>query len=98
MLRMIERDAKVKTAPERWQDEQSVAFQLVVTFDRRVFESVVDGLFLSSCFFSRVSEYLSLMVNPLLRAISAIEPRIASTFISRWHCQNCFQASFELYV
>ena len=52
MLRMIERDAKVKTAPERWQDEQSVAFQLVVTFDRRVFESVVDGLFLSSCFFA----------------------------------------------
>ncbi len=47
MLRMIERDAKVKAAPERWQDELSVAFQLVVTFDRRVFESVVEGLHVS---------------------------------------------------
>jgi hypothetical protein len=39
---MVERDAKVKQAPERWQEERS-QFQLVITFDRRVFESVVDG-------------------------------------------------------
>ena len=43
MLRMVERDAKVKQAPERWQEERA-QFQLVITFDRRVFESVVDGM------------------------------------------------------
>lgn len=42
MLRMVDRDSKIKDAPERWHDEQTAQFDLVVTFDRIVFEAVVD--------------------------------------------------------
>jgi len=40
MLRMLERDATVKTRPQRWQD-QKTRFDLIVTYERRVFDIVV---------------------------------------------------------
>lgn len=42
MLAMLERDKKVKTKPERWQDEKS-HFDLVITYESRVFDVVVQG-------------------------------------------------------
>jgi len=43
MLAMLERDKKVKTKPERWQDEKS-HFDLVITYESRVFDVVVQDI------------------------------------------------------
>lgn len=40
---MLERNAKVKEAPERWQDERNEKFDFVITFEDRVFDVVVEG-------------------------------------------------------
>ena len=39
---MLERNMKVKLAPERWQ-EATKRFEIVLTFDRRIFDTVVEG-------------------------------------------------------
>lgn len=44
VLRMLERNAKVKVAPERWQDQSAIGFDLVITFEERVYDSVLDDL------------------------------------------------------
>ncbi len=41
---MLERNASIKTAPERWQDRPHVDFDVVVTFEQRVFDRVVEDL------------------------------------------------------
>lgn len=43
MLAMVERDRKVKDRPERWQDEKA-QFDLVITYEQRVFDIVVADL------------------------------------------------------
>ena len=43
MLRMVDRDSKIKEAPERWHDEAST-FDLVISFDRLVFDSIIDDV------------------------------------------------------
>jgi len=43
VLAMIERNSKVKEAPERWQDHQG-HFDVVFTFERGVFHAVVEEL------------------------------------------------------
>jgi hypothetical protein len=40
---MVDRNAKVKPAPERWHDERE-RFNLVISFDRLAYESIIDGM------------------------------------------------------
>ena len=41
---MVARNQRIKRAPEKWQSHKSVAtFDLVVCFEKRVFEMLVDG-------------------------------------------------------
>ncbi len=42
LLNMLERNMRVKEAPERWQEE-SKHFDIIVTFEDRVFDTVVEG-------------------------------------------------------
>ncbi|EFA83602.1 hypothetical protein PPL_02668 [Heterostelium album PN500] len=44
ILNMLERNQRVKLAPEKWQEEQLARFDIVFTFDQRVFDMVVDDL------------------------------------------------------
>lgn len=44
MLRMVERNARIKRAPERWQEERQARFDLVICFEQRVFDIVVDDI------------------------------------------------------
>lgn len=43
ILQMLDRDRKLKFAPQRFQDE-NLKFDVVITFDQRVFERVIDDL------------------------------------------------------
>ncbi|KAL6063837.1 RNA polymerase II subunit A C-terminal domain phosphatase [Balamuthia mandrillaris] len=45
VLRMLERNMKVKEAPEQWQKETRHRFNIVVTFEDRVYEAVMDDMF-----------------------------------------------------
>ncbi len=42
LLGMLERNVRIKTAPERWQ-EQKNTFDVIVTFEERVFDHVLEG-------------------------------------------------------
>eukprot|EP01133_Synstelium_polycarpum_P008948 gene8948-10494_t len=44
ILNMLDRNIRVKTAPERWQEEMVARFDIVFTFDQRVFDMVVDDV------------------------------------------------------
>lgn len=43
ILNMLERNMKVKRAPERWQEETTKHFDIVITFDQRVYDMLVEG-------------------------------------------------------
>ena len=43
LLRLLERNIRIKTAPERWQENEQ-AFDVVVTFEESVFDRAVDHL------------------------------------------------------
>lgn len=42
---MLDRNARVKEAPERWQEEKG-RFDIVITFEDRVFDIVNEGIYL----------------------------------------------------
>jgi RNA polymerase II subunit A C-terminal domain phosphatase SSU72 len=42
ILNMLERNMQVKLAPERWQEAKK-HFDIVITFDQRVYDMVVEG-------------------------------------------------------
>lgn len=44
MIQMIKRDCGVKKHPERWQDEKSTHFDLVITYEKRVYETVCQDI------------------------------------------------------
>ncbi|EGC29912.1 hypothetical protein DICPUDRAFT_42185 [Dictyostelium purpureum] len=44
LLNMLERNKKVKLAPEKWQEELNAKFDIVFTFDQRVYDAVIDDL------------------------------------------------------
>lgn len=48
---MLKRNMSVKTAPQRWQDNASDGyFDVVLTFEEKVFDMVVEGLPLTFTF------------------------------------------------
>lgn len=40
---MLARNIKVKERPQRFQDEKTEQFEIVITFEERVFDIVVEG-------------------------------------------------------
>jgi len=41
---MLERNMKVKTAPEQWQKETTKTFNIIITFEKRVYDTVYEDL------------------------------------------------------
>eukprot|EP01132_Coremiostelium_polycephalum_P004706 gene4706-5878_t len=44
ILNMLERNIKVKLAPEKWQEEMLARFDIVFTFDQRVYDMLIDDV------------------------------------------------------
>ena len=44
LLKMLDRNLRVKTAPERWQENKTVFFDVVITFDDGVFDKLMDDV------------------------------------------------------
>jgi len=49
ILSMLERNMRIKEAPERWQEEKMQHFDLVITFEERVFDIVNEDLMNRDC-------------------------------------------------
>lgn len=46
ILQMLKRNLNVKLAPQRWQDNGGDGvFDVVMTFEEKVFDSVLEGIF-----------------------------------------------------
>lgn len=43
-LNMLDRNRKIKKAPERWQDERNEVFDVVISCEERVFDSILEGI------------------------------------------------------
>lgn len=44
LLKLLDRNLKVKTAPERWQENHEKRFDVVITFDDVVFDKLLDDV------------------------------------------------------
>lgn len=43
---MIERNAKIKNAPEKWQEHPNAhIYDIIICFEERVYEAVIEGFF-----------------------------------------------------
>lgn len=45
LLSIVKRNANIKRSPERFQDEDSLQFDIIFTFEARVFDIVVDCMY-----------------------------------------------------
>lgn len=44
MLRLLQRNADVKRVPQRWQDETNIRYDVVLTFEDRIFDALCEDL------------------------------------------------------
>lgn len=52
LLDLVRRNASIKKCPQRFQDEKSIQFDIIFTFEDRVFEIVVEGNNIFQFFFT----------------------------------------------
>ncbi|KAG2388095.1 hypothetical protein C9374_000945 [Naegleria lovaniensis] len=61
LLKMLTRNAQIKAAPEKWQ-ENTKHFDVVVTFELRVFEAVIDSIASNNIYYDRPIHVINLEV------------------------------------
>jgi len=73
LLPMLDRNRRIKTAPERWHESRRVS-DVVITCEERCFDSVCEGA--SSCTTARADTDLLSRRNELNRAVHIINVEI----------------------
>jgi RNA polymerase II subunit A C-terminal domain phosphatase SSU72 len=64
MIGILERNVKIKKAPERWQDEHAMQFDVILTFEERVYDAVLDD------FQKRQDEAIDAVDGPAVHVIN----------------------------
>ncbi|KAL9650503.1 hypothetical protein ABK040_004722 [Willaertia magna] len=62
LLKMLQRNAQIKRAPERWQ-ENTKHFDIVITFEDRVFDAVIESLVSNNLMYDRPTHVININVK-----------------------------------
>jgi len=62
LLKMLTRNAQIKKAPEKWQ-ENLKHFDVVITFEDRVFEAVIESMVSNNIVFDRPTHVININVK-----------------------------------